>query len=191
MPDRRPRTSAPATGAISPSDLKRARLKFALTFAVVAGTLLALYSFPYAQYGLSESFFEKYLSAYARMTATFLQIGDPSVHVVGRQIVGRFSLTVVKDCDAMDVNILLAAAMMAFPSPWPLRVVGIAAGVALLLAANVARLVTLYQIGARWPRAFDVMHTEVWPLALAAFAVTVFVVWARWAARAARHGREG
>ena len=82
--------------------------------------------------------------------------------MAGRQITGRASLTIVKNCDAMDVNIMLVAAMLAFPSRWPpLRAAGIAGGVALLLAANIARIVSLYYVSARWPRAFDVIHVEL------------------------------
>ena len=156
-----------------------------LTFGVRAGALLTLYSFPMA-HGVRESFFEWYLSGYARMTGLILKLSDPGIRVAGRQITGRASLTIVKNCDAMDVNIMLVAAMLAFPSRWPLRAAGIAGGVALLLAANIARIVSLYYVSARWPRAFDVIHVELWPLALVVLATVVFVTWSRWAVRAAR-----
>jgi exosortase/archaeosortase family protein len=168
------------------SELRRARVKFALTFGVVAGALLTLYSFPYGEHGLRESFFEWYLSGYARMTGAVLRLSDPGVRVVGREITGGTSLTIAKNCDAMDVNILLVAAMLAFPCRWSFRAAGIAGGLALLLAANVARIFSLYQVGARWPRAFDVVHAEVWPLALVILGTVVFVVWSRWTVRAAR-----
>lgn len=169
----------------SARDLRRARIKFALTFGAVAGALLTLYSFPFGEHGVRESFFEWYLAGYARMTGVILRLSDPGVHVVGRDITGAASLTIAKNCDAMDVNILLVAAMLAFPSRWRFRVAGIVGGLVLVLVANVARIFSLYQVGAHWPSAFDVIHAEVWPLALVVLATVVFVIWSRWAARAA------
>jgi exosortase family protein XrtM len=160
--------------------VRGARLRFAVVFALSAGVLLTLYSFPYAEHGLRESGFTSYLGAYARFTAWIIRLFDPSAHVAGTDIVGRTSLTIAKYCDAMDVNLLLVAAMLACPSSWKQRLVGIVAGVALISVVNVVRIVALYQIGVHAPRAFEFVHAEVFPLLMVVLAVGVFVVWSRW-----------
>jgi exosortase family protein XrtM len=167
-------------------EIQRRRIRFAITFAVCAGVLLTLYSFPYAQHGVREDWFARYLSAYAHVTGAFLHLFDPTVHVIGREIVGRTSLTVAKNCDAMDVNLLLVAAMIAFPAPWKRRLVGIVAGVGLLSIVNLLRIVTLYQINIHAPRAFELVHAEVFPLVMVVLAVGAFGVWSRWSRQGER-----
>jgi exosortase/archaeosortase family protein len=163
------------------ADLRRARLRFAAIFALVGGGLLTLYSFPYAQNGVREDWFHGYLRAYARLAGLVLRLFDPAVHVVGTDIVGRTSLTVAKNCDAMDVSLLYVGAVVAFPARWSRRLAGIAAGVAALTIVNVLRIASLYFVVLRWPSAFDAVHAEVWPLAIVALAATAFLVWSRWA----------
>jgi exosortase/archaeosortase family protein len=162
------------------SQVNRTRLRFALIFASVATALLGLYSFPYAEHGFREDLFGWYLAAYARAAGAVIHLTDPAVRVAGAQIIGRTSLVIAKNCDAMDVNLLLIAAIVAFPARWPQRLAGMAAGVALLSTVNVLRIVSLYHLNARAPATFDFMHGEVWPFAMVALAVGVFAAWSRW-----------
>jgi exosortase H (IPTLxxWG-CTERM-specific) len=164
-----------------PTDVRRARIRFAAIFAVVGGALLTLYSFPYAEHGIREDWFARYLAVYARLAGLVLRIFDSHVRVVGNDIVGRTSLTVAKNCDAMDVSLLFAAAVVAFPARWSRRLVGIAAGVAALTIVNVLRIASLYFVDLRWHSAFETIHAEVWPLAIVVFAAATFLAWSRWA----------
>ncbi len=163
------------------TDIRRARIRFAAVFAVVGGVLLTLYSFPYAEHGVREDWFARYLAFYARLAGGVLRLVDVGVRVVGNDIVGRTSLTVAKNCDAMDVSLLFAAAVVAFPARWSRRLAGLCVGVAALTAVNVLRIASLYFVDLRWPSAFETIHAEVWPLALVAFAAGAFLVWSRWA----------
>jgi exosortase/archaeosortase family protein len=162
-------------------ELRRRRVRFVVTFVVCAGILLALYSFPYAEDGLKERVFVGYLAAYARVTGAVLRLFDSGIHVVGREIVGKVSLVIAKNCDAMDINIVFAAAVLAFPARWKARLAGIAIGTGVLGVINVIRIATLYGVDARWPNLFEVVHAEVWPLLLVAIAVVMFLRWSRWA----------
>jgi exosortase/archaeosortase family protein len=161
--------------------LRRARLRFAGVFVVVGGALLTLYSFPYAEHGLHESWFARYLALYAQLAGLVLHLFDSGVRVVGNDLVGRVSLTVAKNCDAMDVSLLFTAAVVAFPARWSRRLAGIAIGVLILTIVNVLRIASLYYVDLRWPSAFETIHAEVWPLAIVAIAAGAFVVWSRWA----------
>jgi exosortase/archaeosortase family protein len=163
------------------SALRRARLRFALVFVAVGGALLALYSFPYAENGIDEGGFHRFLALYARLAGAVVGLFDHGVRVVDVDIVGRASLTVAKNCDAMDVNILYVAAVVAFPAPWARRALGLVAGLAALVVVNVLRITTLYFVEVHAPGAFEVVHAEVWPLALVLLAVGAFLAWTRWA----------
>jgi exosortase/archaeosortase family protein len=163
------------------TDLRRARLRFAAVFVAVAGTALAIYSFPYAEYGLREDWFHRYLAAYARLAGWVLRLTHADVSVAGADVVGAVSLTVAKNCDAMDVNILLVAAIVAFPAAWRRRAVGIGLGILALAAINILRIVSLYYVGVRFPDRFERVHAELWPFVMVAVALTTFVLWSRWA----------
>jgi exosortase/archaeosortase family protein len=162
------------------SQVNRARARFALIFASVAGVLLAIYSFPYAEHGFHEDLFAWYLAAYARAAGAVIHLTDPTVQISGARIIGRTSLVIAKNCDAMDVNLLLVAAIVAFPATWSRRLVGIGAGVAVLSLVNVMRIVSLYHLNARSPATFELMHGEVWPFVMVALAVAAFAAWSRW-----------
>jgi exosortase/archaeosortase family protein len=161
--------------------VRRARLRFAFVFVLVGGALMALYSFPYAAHGIREDWFVGFLSFYARLAGGLLHVFDGGVHVVGSDIVGRASLTVAKNCDAMDINILFGAAVVATPAPWRRRAVGLAVGLPALVVVNVVRIASLYFVQLHAPRAFEAVHAEVWPLVLVALAVVAFLSWSRWA----------
>jgi exosortase/archaeosortase family protein len=161
--------------------LRGPRLRFALVFSVVASVLLIVYSFPYAEYGIREDWFSAFLAMYARMAGAALQLWDANVTVTNAEINGRTSLLIAKNCDAMDVNILFASAVLATPVEWSRRVIGLLVGLPALVAVNVLRIVSLYFVRLHWEHSFEFIHAEVWPLAFVVLAVLAFVVWSRWA----------
>src|SRR5256885_8387485 len=107
-------------------------LRFALRFGLIAGVLFGLYCFPYAEHGISEAGFGRYLAAYARVAGWILHLFEPGIVVAGRQIQGRFLLEIIKNFDAMENNILFVAAVLALPLPWANRPLPSPAGLSLV-----------------------------------------------------------
>ena len=158
---------------------RRPEVAFLLRFTVIAGVLSSLYAFPYAPEAAINGFIARYLEVYATAAGAVVRLFDPAVRVSGAEIFGRYSLSIVKDCDAMDVNILLAAAVISFPASAGRRAVGIVAGLVLVMLANLTRICALYFIGSAAPRAFEFAHRELFPLILVVLAGTFFLTWAR------------
>jgi exosortase/archaeosortase family protein len=159
------------------------RSRFVAAFLVLSGVGLGAYFFPYDLLGIhADGTFVVYLSAYARLTGLVLHLLDPAVSVVDSTINGRFAMQIVRSCDAMEANILFVAAVLAFPGPWARKAVALPAGLAALVATNVARLCCLYFVGVYAPARFDFAHYELWPLAMVAFATVDFLLCARWMA---------
>ena len=177
--------SFPITNVRGPS-IAHLRLRFALGFVAIAALLFGIYTFPYQESGISERWFTRYLAAYASVAGSALSLFEPGVQVHGQDIIGRTSLRIVKNCDAMEAEILFLAAVLAFPSPWPKRLIGAGLGALAIAAVNVLRIACLYQVGVHFPKAFEFVHLELWPLLLIASAVLVFLVWATWALRGSR-----
>jgi exosortase/archaeosortase family protein len=180
--------AAPAKGAVGrePAPLSRGRwwrserVRFVVAFTLLAGSLLAFYYFPRAPDDTVERWTALYLRAYTHVVSWPIRIFDPHVSAHGNLIAGRFSMQIVKSCDAMEANILFAAAVLAFSGPWLRKVVALFLGLAALLALNLVRLFVLYWVGALAPSAFDFLHLDVWPLLMVVFAVIAFVLSVRW-----------
>jgi exosortase/archaeosortase family protein len=162
--------------------------RFAFLFAVIAGSLLAVYYFPRTNEDLLERWTASYLWLYTRAVGTILYVFDPHVTAHGNIVSGPFTMRIVKSCDAMEANILFASAILAIRAPWWRKGIALVAGLAALTACNLVRLVFLYWAGVYVSSAFDFLHYDVWPLVLVVFATLDFVLWMRWA-RGASAGR--
>lgn len=159
--------------------------RFALTYIALAAVFFSIYGFPFELFGAHTDWLAPYLAAYARLAGSCLRLVDPSVVVSGTRIDGRFSLQIVRNCDAIEINILFACAVLAFPAPLVRKLIVLSLGLAALVCANVLRICVLYFIGASAPSWFRVAHEELLPLVLVAAATCFFLAGARYLARAA------
>lgn len=154
-------------------------LRFALTYAALAAILFGIYGFPFELFGAREDWLSGYLAAYARLSGGILGLIEPGVVVSGPVIYGRFPMEIVRNCDAIEVNILFASAVLAFPASLRPKLVALGAGLGALLALNVLRICSLYYLGAMSPAAFKVAHEELFPLLLVAAAAVLFLICVR------------
>ena len=164
------------------------RRRFAILFTLLAGCLLGAYYFPRGDDSAVEHFTGEYLRGYTRMLGLVLVPFDPGVHARGNLVTGRFSMQIVKSCDAMEANILFTAALLAIRGPWARKLVALAGGLGALVAFNLVRLFALYWVGVFAPSVFEFLHLDIWPLLMIAFAALDFVVCVRWMSRRAAQG---
>jgi len=157
---------------------KRPEVAFAARFLAVSVPLSVLYAYPRGD-GALHAAIHAYLALYARVAGAAIGWFDPSVRVVDTQILGQYALQIVKNCDAMDLQILLLSAIFALPVRLGWRVIGSAAGFMLLSLGNVTRIVSLYFIGVHAPSEFELAHREWWPLALVLWALGAFLMFVR------------
>jgi exosortase/archaeosortase family protein len=150
--------------------------RFALTYAAIAAVLFSIYAFPFELVGAREDWLSGYLAAYARLSGGVLGLTEPGVIVIGTVIQGRFPMQIVRNCDAIEVNILFASAVLALPARWRPKLEALAGGLCALVALNVLRICSLYYLGALSPRAFAIAHEEVFPLLLVGATAALFLV---------------
>jgi exosortase/archaeosortase family protein len=149
--------------------------RFVLVFGATAAVSLGVYYFPYPAGSAMRNLLDGYLHAYAAVAGALLRTGEPSLIVSGQDIIGRYSIRIVKTCDGMDVYILFASAILAWPSALRRRFMGAAVGLALLVVANTARICSLYYVGVYAPSSFQFVHIEVWPVLILLLAVSLFL----------------
>ena len=90
-----------------------------------------------------------------------------------------FSIKVSRGCDAIEAMALFAAALLTFPMPWKNKMKGLLIGLLLLVVLNVVRIITLFVTGVYAPRAFDMMHLDVWEGLFIFFAVALWIFFIR------------
>lgn len=156
-------------------------LKFLLIFAIL---LVVFYVFTEFSSIYRKRFVPWHLHSIARVSGYVLAILGQDTTVTGASIFSpRFSVNIVRGCDAVEAIALYVCAVLAFPLPFLKKLSGIIAGTLLLLILNLIRVVSLFLIGTYSTRIFDLMHIDVWQAIFIFFAVVLWILWLLWATR--------
>ena len=98
-----------------------------------------------------------------------------------------FGVTIVDECTGIFEILIYTAAVLAFPTTWRLRCLGLALGAPLIYAFNVARITLLIVIGYLLPGVFDFMHVYFWQTTMV---VMITAVWLLWVLRVVRRAED-
>jgi exosortase/archaeosortase family protein len=99
-----------------------------------------------------------------------------------------FPFILVPECGAIEIMAIFVAAILAFPTCWRKRVIGLAAGIPVMYGVNIFRLTVLAIIGAVdqsrvW---FNLAHEYVWQAVYIIFVVAVWLVWVEYVVKRVR-----
>jgi archaeosortase B (VPXXXP-CTERM-specific) len=89
-----------------------------------------------------------------------------------------FLATIIFECTAVVPVMLWVAAVLAYPTGWRPKLLGLLIGIPILLGINLVRLVTLFIVGERWAAGFDFVHMQVWQSIMIFLTLLLWVVWA-------------
>jgi exosortase/archaeosortase family protein len=95
----------------------------------------------------------------------------------------NFHFIVVSECGAIEVMSIFFAAVVAFPTLWWKRLLGILAGVPIMYLVNILRLTCLAVIGAYDPAMFRFAHEYLWQAVYIIFVVVVWMLWVEYVVR--------
>lgn len=160
-------------------------LRYALIYVLLMGALFALETTPAAQ-SLTVTSWTGFL---ARVSALLMQLIDPRIVADGfqiRNVETGYAVAIRAGCNGVEASMVLAAAILAFPGAWSLKLLGIVGGVAAIQVANLIRIVTLFYIGEWSDSALMVAHLYVWPSLIILDALVIFLLWMRWQASCVR-----
>ena len=138
---------------------------------------------------IGEYFLPWNLALHAELSGSVLSALGHDITVTGRSVMSpRFSMQIVRGCDALEPTALFLSACLAFPvARFRQKLLGMALGILCLEVTNVVRMVTLFFVGVHWPQNFEMMHLEVWQAVFIALAVAYWAIWAIWASRRPSH----
>jgi exosortase H (IPTLxxWG-CTERM-specific) len=94
-----------------------------------------------------------------------------------------YAVAVRRGCDPLEPIVLFAAAVTAFPAPWRQKLPGLATGAAFLFGLNLARIDSLYLLGARQSRLLESFHLAWWPAFFILCSLALWVSWLLWIRR--------
>jgi exosortase/archaeosortase family protein len=159
---------------------KRPVLYFVLGFSV----LLVVF-FVFINSGVFTAHLNPYiLSANARIASLIMNIFGLKTGVSGEMIYSKaYSITVARGCDAVEGIALFAAALLTFPAKWRNKLVGLLYGIVFLFLINIVRIISLYITGLYFPKAFPLMHEDIWQGLFIFCVIGAMIFWIRWAGK--------
>lgn len=116
----------------------------------------------------------------ASASAWLMMLFDEGILASGRVIqskVSGFGVSIEAGCNGVEAAIILIAGMLAFPSSWKQKLVGIAIGIVAVQGVNLLRIISLFYLGQWSVHAFEFAHLYLWQ---ALIMLDVLVVWLLW-----------
>ena len=127
-------------------------------------------------------------AAIAAFTTSLVTISGGLIHLFGGKVVvagamllspvDGFGVKVENGCNAVNVTILLWAAILTYPAPWLDKLKGLAAGSLALHTVNLLRIITLYYLGRYNKSWFDFAHYYLWESLIVLDTLAIFWFWA-------------
>jgi exosortase H (IPTLxxWG-CTERM-specific) len=118
----------------------------------------------------------------AHTSGWILQLFDDQVSSQGiilQQIDTGFSVSIQSGCNGVEAILVLIAAMLAFPSPWKLKLYGIIGGFFAVEILNIIRIISLFYLGQWNMDLFEWAHLYIWQALIMLDVLFIFLVWLR------------
>lgn len=150
--------------------------RFILLFALVFTTGFALELWTPINHGL----IDPWTGFLARVSGIIITLLSEHVSVTGRVIRSLstgFAISIEAGCNGVEATLILVAAMLAFPSPWKKKLIGLLWGIPAVQVLNVVRIVSLFFLGDYNKQWFEWAHLYLWQ---ALIMLDVLVVWLLW-----------
>ncbi len=88
-----------------------------------------------------------------------------------------FAVRIIEECTGIFEVIIFVAAVLAFPTTWAKRLIGLGMGIPLLYVFNVVRILVLILVGRYQPGVFEFMHLYFWQATLILMITSVWLLW--------------
>lgn len=152
-------------------------LRFLLFFLLILGSLFALELTPPVQ-----ALVLPWAASLAEFSASLIALFDPKIITYGNVIQSQsngFGVAVEAGCNAVEACIVLAAAILAFPSAWRHKLLGLVIGMVIVQMANILRIISLFYLGQWRMDAFEFAHLYLWQALIMLDVLVVWLIWVR------------
>lgn len=161
---------------------KRSPKLLFIRILVVFGLLLGSYYGFAATETYETRVFQPYVEINALLAGKILALVGFEIDVDGDFIAApEFAVSIGKGCDGLEAAAFFVAAVLAFSAPIRLKFPAFLIGIPLLVALNLARIVSLFLVGIYYPDWFHTMHVDVWQVLYLLVSIVSFCFWLVWA----------
>jgi exosortase H (IPTLxxWG-CTERM-specific) len=116
----------------------------------------------------------------ARACVALVMLFDETAAAAGKVLWNTatgFGVSIEPGCNGIEACIVLFAAVLAFPSSWRHKLVGLLVGFLAVQGLNVVRVISLFYLGQWNTQVFNFAHEYLWQ---ALIMLDVLVVWLLW-----------
>jgi archaeosortase B (VPXXXP-CTERM-specific) len=149
--------------------------RFVITFALLLGAEVMLYPM------ITKRWFflvETATAWTAWLEWALLSLFTDDTSLSGNLVhLGHFAVRIIEECTGVFEMIIFVAAVMAFPTTWQKRAIGLGFGIPLLYFFNVVRILVLIVVGRYRPEIFEFMHIYFWQATLILMITSVWLLW--------------
>jgi exosortase H (IPTLxxWG-CTERM-specific) len=117
-------------------------------------------------------------------SSLLIEVFGGSVELFGdilRSPINGFAVKVDNGCSGLEAVILICAAVLAFPTTWKMRLIGVLACSLAILGVNLIRIISLFYIGQYSIEWFEWAHLYAWDVLIMVDGVIAILLWIRYA----------
>lgn len=133
---------------------------------------------------VDREFVEPFLGVIASSSGALIYFFGGSATVINDIIqspITGFAIRVDNGCSGLEAVILICAAVLAFPTTWKMRLIGILACSFAILSVNLIRIISLFYIGQYSMEWFEWAHLYAWDILIMVDGVIALILWLRYA----------
>lgn len=114
----------------------------------------------------------------AQVEYLLLRIFTAEVSLSERLVVlDGFPVKIIEECTGFYEAIIFLAAVLAFPTSWRKKGIGVLLGLPLIYLFNLLRIMMLIVVGRYYRQAFDFMHLYFWQATMIIMITSVWLLW--------------
>ena len=107
-----------------------------------------------------------------------LDLFSDDASVSGRVVsYGGFPVKIIEECTGLYEVIIFSSAVLAYPTSWKNKGLGLLVGTPLIYFFNILRILVLIIVGNFYHRSFEFMHLYFWQATMIAMITGVWLLW--------------
>ncbi len=150
-------------------------------FFYFVGIQLALFAIEKTNY-VHSNIVIPFTEVIAQISGWVIRLFDDQVishGIILQQATTGFSVSIESGCNGVEAVLVLVAAMITYPSPWKLKIIGIICGFFAVEMLNIVRIISLFYLGQWDMDFFEWAHLYIWQALIMLDVLIIFLLWLR------------
>ena len=166
---------AARAGIVSLVSANRKALRFLGLFAIIFGVCYFLFGI---SPGVRLGVIKPYTVVLAKAVTAIINIFGAAATADGTLVQSpRFAISIAMGCDGVEASSLFFAGVMAFPTTWRAKLIGLSFGIPAIHVINLLRLVGLYYAGVYLPSIVEEVHVYVAQTIVILLSTAILILW--------------